>query len=65
MKTVKAKCRHKWQPLSFVFESQVLDRDGRVQIRQPDIDKGRVYCVCMKCHSYTYVETKWIGFYLG
>ena len=59
------KCKHKWQPLSFVFEDQLLGREGRVQIRQPDIDGGRVYCVCMKCKSHTYNVTSWIGFYLG
>jgi hypothetical protein len=59
------KCKHNWQPLSFTFETQMLGSDGRVIARQPDIDTGKVYCVCMKCHSHTYLETKWIGFYLG
>lgn len=57
--------RHRWQPLSFVFETQLLDDTGRVVIRQPDIDKGRVYCVCMTCRAHTYVVTEWVGFYLG
>lgn len=55
---------HDWQPLSFVFETQLLDRDGRVAVRQPDTDKGRVYCVCMRCHQHTYIVTKWVGFFL-
>ena len=55
---------HEWQPLSFVFESQLLDKDGRVLIRQPSLDDGRVYCVCMKCHSHTYIVTKWANFYI-
>ena len=55
---------HEWQPLSFVFETQLLDHDGRVVIRQPDLDKGRVYCVCMKCHRHTYIVTTWVNFYL-
>lgn len=58
-------CRHKWIPLSFVFECQLLDVEGRVKIRQPDADGGRVYCVCMKCHSHTYMQTKWVGFYIS
>jgi putative methionine-R-sulfoxide reductase with GAF domain len=24
-----------------------------------------VYCVCMACLHHTYVETDWVGFYLG
>lgn len=56
---------HVWQPLSFVFETQLLDNMGRYIIRrQPDIDEGRVYCVCMRCHKHTYIVTKWVGFYL-
>ncbi len=55
---------HEWQPLSFVFESQLLDNDGRVLIRQPAIDNGRVYCVCMKCHQHTYLVTQWAGFFI-
>lgn len=56
---------HHWQPVSFVFEAQVLDKDGRVLIRQPDLRRGRVYCVCMACFAHTYAETEWAGFYLG
>ncbi|MEU3899773.1 hypothetical protein [Streptomyces sp. NPDC045251] len=57
--------QHQWQPLSFVFETQLLDRDGRVLARQPAIDGGRVYAVCMPCRSHTYIETSWVGYYLG
>lgn len=56
---------HQWQPLSFVFETQLLDGSGRVVVRQPDLEKGRVYAVCMPCRSHTYVETAWVGYYLG
>jgi hypothetical protein len=56
--------KHAWQPISFVFESQLLDQDGRVRVRQPDTKRGRVYCVCMGCHQHTYIETRWAGFYL-
>lgn len=56
---------HAWQPVSFRFETQVLDEYGRVNIRQPDLDKANVYCVCLGCNSWTYVETKWVGYYLG
>ena len=48
---------HRWQPVSFRFETQLLDKDGRVQIRQPDLREGRVYVVCMECFTHTYVET--------
>ncbi len=58
-------CKHKWQPLSFVFETQILGAEGRVVVRQPKTEGGRVYCVCMKCASHTYVVTQWSGFYLG
>jgi hypothetical protein len=56
---------HQWQPLSFVFETQMLDPQGRVIVRQPSIDEARVYAVCMPCRSHTYVVTAWVGYYLG
>lgn len=56
---------HRWQPLSFVFETQLLDDEGRVRIRQPDTREGRVYVVCMECCCHTYVVTEWVGYYLG
>lgn len=56
---------HQWQPLSFVFETQLLDRLGRVEVRQPDLEQGRVYAVCLPCRSHTYIETAWVGYYLG
>jgi len=56
---------HRWQPLSFVFETQLLDSDGRVRVRQPDLHEGRVYVVCMECRCHTYVTTEWAGFQLG
>lgn len=65
MKEIAGNCDHDWKPVSFVFESQLLDKDGRVQIRQPDITKGRVYCVCMKCCGHTYMETGWVGYYIN
>ena len=61
--TAELRIRHRWIPLSRC--ELMLDPEGRVQIRQPDIDHGRVYCVCMGCHQHTYIETKWVGFYLG
>lgn len=56
---------HQWQPVSFVFETQLLDGEGRVRIRQPNISEGRVYVVCMGCRSHTYVVTEWVGYFLG
>lgn len=56
---------HRWQPVSFVFETQLLDGEGRVRVRQPALEDGRVYVVCMECRSHTYVLTEWAGFYLG
>lgn len=57
-------CEHHWQPVSMVFESQLLDHEGRVLIRQPDIDHGRVYLVCLLCASHTYMTTRWAQFRL-
>ena len=57
-------CKHNWQPLSFVFETQPLDSEGRVNIRQPGIDHGRVYLVCLRCCLHTYMVTQWAGFQL-
>jgi hypothetical protein len=56
---------HEWQPVSFVFESQLLDSEGRVLIRQPSIDAGRVYCVCVPCGLHTYLVTRWAGYCLA
>ena len=64
-KEIRGKCEHEWQPVSFVFETQMLDNKGRVEIRQPGITHGRVYCVCMKCRSHTYIETGWAGFFIN
>jgi hypothetical protein len=55
---------HAWQPISFRFEQQLLDPEGRVQVRQPDPERGRVYVVCMRCHRHTYIETLWAGYCL-
>lgn len=54
-------CNHAWQPVSMVFETQLLDEYGRVRVRQPDTEAGRVYLVCLQCASHTYQETRWIG----
>ena len=62
---IAGRCKHRWQPLSFVFETQMLDKDGRVLAKQPDLARGRVYCVCMKCCAHTYIETAWVGYYLN
>lgn len=54
-KEIARKCKHNWQPVSFTFEAETA----------PDLSNGRVYCVCMKCFSHSYVNTGWIGYYLG
>lgn len=54
-------CPHTWQPLSFRFETQLLDAAGRVLIRQPDMDEAKVYCVCMSCAQWTYITTSFTG----
>lgn len=56
---------HRWQPVSFRFETQLLDGSGRVVIRQPDLREARVYMVCLGCNTHTYVVTEWAGYYLG
>lgn len=56
---------HRWQPLSFRFESQLLDNAGRVQIRQPDMKQAHIYVLCMGCRTWTYVVAEWAGYYLG
>lgn len=57
-------CPHEWQPLSFVFETQVLDERGRVCIRQPDIEHGRAYLMCVGCAQHTYISTNWVEWQL-
>ena len=58
------KCDHDWQIAGMVFETQLLDEHGRVRVRQPDIDEGRVYLVCLRCASHTYQATEWVGYRL-
>lgn len=58
-------CAHEWQPVSMVFETQLLDDRGRVQVRQPDLGAGRVYLVCLLCAQHTYLETNEVGYRLS
>jgi hypothetical protein len=46
---------HRWQPLSFRFETQLLDGEGRIIIRQPDLHEANIYVVCMECNTWTYI----------
>jgi len=62
---ITRRCKHRWQPVSMVFETQLLDDRGRVLVRQPDLTHGRCYLVCLKCCAHTYVETGWVGHYVG
>lgn len=62
--TDPASCGHEWQPVSMVFETQLLDERGRVQVRQPDLEAGRVYLVCLRCAQHTYMQTNAVGYRL-
>lgn len=55
-------CGHRWESVSMVMETQFLDPHGRVNVRQPDTQRGRVYFICRRCASHTYMTTQWIGF---
>lgn len=55
-------CSHNWTPVSFAFETQLLDSNGRVMVRQPDLELGRVYFICVGCASHTYMSTSWVGY---
>lgn len=62
-------CEHDWQPVSMVFETRLVDDapggGGRYRVMpQPDLKKGRVYLVCFRCASHTYMETSWANFRL-
>lgn len=54
---ISRNCEHKWQPVQMVLEK--ADRSI------PDIVKGRCYCVCMKCMGHTWIETGYVGYYIG
>ena len=54
-------CEHVWEPISMVFESQLLTEVGQVRVRQPDIHEGRVYFICRGCACHTYMTTQWLG----
>lgn len=64
--TVEApkECAHNWEPAGMVFETQLLDNEGRVRVRQPDLEEGRCYFICRMCASHTYMATQWIGYRL-
>jgi hypothetical protein len=57
-------CTHTWEPAGMVFETQLLDPEGRVRVRQPDLEVGRCYFICRTCASHTYMATQWIGYRL-
>lgn len=61
-----AKCPHNWEAVSFVFETESYSGDiyPRLAIRQPDLNEGRVYFICVHCASHTYMTTSWIGYRL-
>ncbi len=44
-----------------VFERQALDARGGVEIRQPDLEVGRVYFICRGCACHTFMTTQWLG----
>jgi hypothetical protein len=54
-KEIKDKCDHEWQPLNIHIKEH----------GQPDMNNAKVWCVCMKCCSHTYIKTAWVGFYIG
>jgi hypothetical protein len=60
-----ADCPHTWEPTGMVFETDLLEVDGRyirTNIRLPDTDEAKCYFICRKCASYTYMTTQWIGY---
>jgi hypothetical protein len=52
---IKDKCNHEWSPVSMAL----------IEGTQPDLTNARTYCICMKCCSHTYIETAWVGYYIG
>ena len=55
---------HNWEPVSFRFETQLLDPEGRVCVRQPDIDDARVYFICRRCRQWSYDSFAFAGYRL-
>jgi hypothetical protein len=49
-------CNHKWQPVQMRMETNGI---------QPDLAKGKVYCVCMECCGWTYIETGYVGYFIN
>lgn len=58
-------CDHDWTPVSFRFETQLLDDNGGVRIRQPDLEEAYIYFVCVRCAQWTYMTANWVGYFLG
>ncbi|KKU53528.1 MAG: hypothetical protein UX75_C0036G0003 [Candidatus Moranbacteria bacterium GW2011_GWE2_47_10] len=52
---ITRKCKHKWQPLQMQ-----INEHGT-----PDLNSAKIYCVCMKCCAYTYIEAAFIGYYVN
>ena len=49
------KCTHDWKPISMI-----VGENG-----YPNLTNARTYCICFNCHAHTYIETGYVGYFLG
>lgn len=56
------KCHHRWHPVVLETTSRYWREDGTFyDVDQPHLENARVYLVCLKCATHTYMSTAWAG----
>ena len=50
---IARECKHKWQPVMMHVDRAICPTNQRT------------YVICMECYSHSYIETGYIGFFLG
>ena len=56
-KEIKNKCKHDWKPVHLKFNT-----DANIP---ESLTNAKVYRICVKCCSYTYIEAGFAGFYIN
>jgi hypothetical protein len=59
------RCAHTWIPVSIEPTHEVRGNNGQWYPAQgPDIEQARVHVVCVRCATWTYLNTAWAGWQL-
>lgn len=56
------KCHHRWQPVVLETVGRYWREDGSYyETDQPHMEEAKVWLVCLRCASHTYMSTAWAG----